>query len=135
VAARVTCCGCGSFLSTGLEELGLDALQRQTQDREATVPAGSVVRDPEPIAFSVTSAGAATRSRENAPAHALVVHPDDVRKLRSAGADHGCCGSDGLEGPNRACASCGRLVAIARTDCWTPAEVRFLPTTVRLIDG
>jgi hypothetical protein len=38
-----------------------------------------------------------------------------------------------LDGPNRACASCGTAVAVARTDCWTPAEIRFLPARVRLV--
>jgi len=129
----VTCSKCGSSLSSSLDELGVDALARDAKDRAPTVPAGSVVRDPQPVTFTVTSPGGAVRSREDAPAYALVVHPDDARRLRSVGSDNGCCGSDGLDGPNRACSSCGKLVAIARTDCWTPAEIRFLPTTVRLI--
>jgi hypothetical protein len=130
---HVACGKCGSLLSASLEELGVDVLARGAQDREPTVPAGSVVRVPEPVAFTVTSSDGSVRNRENAPADALVVHPDDARRLRSVGSDNGCCGSDGLDGPNRACESCGALVAVARTDCWTAAEIRFLPATVELL--
>ena len=62
-----------------------------------------------------------------------LVSPEDILEasLSSAGADNGCCGSDGLDGPNRAC-SCGSLVATQWSDCWTQAEVRFLPDAVRV---
>lgn len=57
----------------------------------------------------------------------VAVHPDDVLPgvLTSAGSDNGCCGSDGLDGPNRACA-CGTVIATEQNDCWTRAEIRFL---------
>ncbi|RYE90865.1 MAG: hypothetical protein EOO75_09550 [Myxococcales bacterium] len=38
--------------------------------------------------------------------------------------DHGCCGSDGMDGPNRKCV-CGATVGTEWSDCWTAAEVRL----------
>ncbi|MFN7128826.1 MAG: hypothetical protein ACK4OJ_07145 [Brevundimonas sp.] len=57
----------------------------------------------------------------------VIANPDDIvgDSLRSTGSDNGCCGSDGLDGPNRACI-CGEVVATERSDCWTAAEVAFL---------
>jgi len=64
-------------------------------------------------------------------AGAIASNPEDILtdSLTSAGADNGCCGSDGCDGPNRACL-CGSIVATQWSDCWTPAEVRFLPDAV-----
>ena len=75
---------------------------------------------------------AAERVQSTSVQHgAIVVNPASVlrRLLKSAGADHGCCGSDGLHGPNRACI-CGAVLGTERSDCWTPAEIRFLPDAV-----
>jgi hypothetical protein len=65
------------------------------------------------------------------PEGAIAVHPDSVRRdaIVPAGIDSGCCGSDGCDGPNRAC-GCGNVVATEWSDCWTWAEVRFLPDAV-----
>jgi hypothetical protein len=62
---------------------------------------------------------------------AIVVNPASVLRslLKSVGVDHGCCGSDGCDGPNRACI-CGAVLGTERSDCWTPAEIRFLPDAV-----
>lgn len=38
----------------------------------------------------------------------------DYRRL------NGCCGLDGLDGPNQVCRNCGRYVGTKVTDCWTP---------------
>ena len=67
---------------------------------------------------------------ETDPPGCVVVHPAD--RLNEAlveidGRSAGCCGLDGCDGPNQACATCGAEVATARTDCWTAKEVRFLP--------
>ena len=45
-----------------------------------------------------------------------------------------CCGLDGQDGPNQACASCGQVLGTAWTDCWTQHEVRFTPGTVELVE-
>jgi hypothetical protein len=49
--------------------------------------------------------------------------------LKAAGTDQGCCGSNGEDGPNRAC-NCGQMVATEWSDCCTLAEIRFLPDTI-----
>lgn len=41
-------------------------------------------------------------------------HTDDSRRL------NGCCGLDGLDGPNLVCETCGEAVATERSDCWMP---------------
>jgi hypothetical protein len=75
--------------------------------------------------------GRIVRELEASPAGAIAFHPDDVFPdvLESCGFDSGCCGSDGLDGPNRACL-CGNLLATQWSDCWTVHEVRFLPAAV-----
>ena len=55
-----------------------------------------------------------------------VPHPD-------GGRENGCCGRDGLEGPNLLCPGCQREVATVRDDCWTFQEVRLVPGAVRSI--
>ena len=64
-------------------------------------------------------------------AGAIACNPEDVLacNMMSVGVDTGCCGSDGSDGPNRACL-CGSTVATQWSDCWTQAEVRFLPEAV-----
>lgn len=52
----------------------------------------------------------------------LVVNPADTSSLAEhpdASRQAGCCGHDGLGGPNRICAPCGAEVATLRDDCWT----------------
>ena len=130
---RVACRGCGASLSAAVLEAGAGALKEDAQDREPTVAPGLVVRDPRPvIAWTGVAGQGPSEPDEVAPAGCLVTHPDDVRGLRSHGHDNGCCGSDGCDGPNRACARCGAVVGTARTDCWTASEMRFLPEAVDL---
>jgi hypothetical protein len=78
-----------------------------------------------------------TVTEETDPAGSVVVHPYD--RLEGAlvdveGRAAGCCGLDGLDGPNQRCAACGSVVGTARTDCWTAKEVRFWPDRVRVSD-
>ena len=56
----------------------------------------------------------------------LLVHEDPVRSS-------GCCGHDGLDGPNRRCPGCRSEVATLRDDCWSPQELRFEPGVVTLM--
>lgn len=65
------------------------------------------------------------------PEGAISVHPEMAIRanLKSTGSDHGCCGSSGTDGPNRACI-CGNIVGTEWSDCWTQAEIRFLPDAV-----
>jgi hypothetical protein len=53
----------------------------------------------------------------------LPPHPDGLRSS-------GCCGRDGLDGPNVVCPSCATPVGTVLDDCWTPHEVRLDPLAV-----
>jgi hypothetical protein len=67
----------------------------------------------------------------HSPEGAIAANPQSVLPgaLLSSGDDIGCCGSSGMDGPNRSC-RCGNVVATEWSDCWTLAEVRFLPDAV-----
>lgn len=63
----------------------------------------------------------------------FVLHPDDAVGLEphpDGLRNSGCCGHDGLDGPNRRCASCHHEVATLCDDCWTTVEIRFEPSAV-----
>ncbi|WP_190133806.1 hypothetical protein [Streptomyces longispororuber] len=52
---------------------------------------------------------------------ALILHPDDAPGTvphAALGRRGGCCGPDGLGGPNLLCRGCGAEVATEQTDCW-----------------
>ena len=129
---QVTCRSCGSELTKpcawGLVDI---------YDLKCGMGAPSV---PQGVLISLTAKEAAPVLRNNvvvgttaySPA-GIAANPADVSEyaLTSAGTDNGCCGSDGCDGPNRACA-CGSIVATQWSDCWTQAEVRFLPDAVSL---
>ncbi len=122
----VRCAACGRALTAPVERADPSVITYDAIERAPTVPRGSVARDPE--AAMMSSHG---RPVERSPAGAIVVHPDDLvtDALVSWGVDVGCCGSDGCDGPNRAC-TCGQVVGTAMTDCWTAAEMRFHPDAV-----
>jgi hypothetical protein len=70
------------------------------------------------------------------PAHTFVLAPRDVVRtvaMRDPARRVGCCGPDGMEGPNLECARCGAQVATEVADCWTWQEVRLYPDAVRLV--
>jgi hypothetical protein len=129
----VTCERCGTALTGPLLVTEPAQLADDTQDGAPTLAPGLVVRDPQPVLTWTHHANGPTTSTQHSPADCAVVHPDSTQNLRTAGTDNGCCGSDGLDGPNRACTGCGLLTATARTDCWTAHEVRFLPHATTLI--
>ncbi|MFJ1704714.1 hypothetical protein [Kitasatospora sp. NPDC088346] len=52
----------------------------------------------------------------------VILHPEDVRGTAphpDDGRRNGCCGLDGLDGPNLVCAGCGADIATEQSDCWT----------------
>jgi hypothetical protein len=65
--------------------------------------------------------------------NSIVINPQNLlpNTLLVSGIDNGCCGSDGMDGPNRSC-QCGAVIAIERSDCWTPAKISFLSDAVKL---
>jgi hypothetical protein len=124
----LVCAGCGTPLTRPVRELPtLPA--RQPLDGPAfapTVPVGRWAIDPDTV--SQTADG----ERIGTPG-CLVVHPDDLLELpphpeprRSSG----CCGRDGMDGPNLVCPGCGAAVATVHDDCWTYHEARLEPQLV-----
>jgi len=133
-AVRLVCRRCGARLSAAVVETDADVLVPQVQAGQPTVPTGRFAREPGATGERhATGRRVLARDAEASSGGRLVLHPDDACHVRPLGNDHGCCGSDGLDGPNRACARCGAVVGTARTDCWTPLEVRFLPRAVLLV--
>jgi hypothetical protein len=65
-------------------------------------------------------------------ARTIVVRPDALLDgtVVVSGRVNGCCGFDGMDGPNQSCANCGRVLGTARTDCWQFHEVRFKPGAI-----
>jgi len=66
----------------------------------------------------------------------FVVNVDDVVQTRLTTAGKrlaGCCGLDGMDGPNLLCDQCGAEVAIKKTDCWMPHCVIFGPTATKIV--
>lgn len=96
--------------------------------------AGVIVRMDEEEAYDQFDRSGAIIGRHVAsPAGAWSINPEDVveEALVSCGKDVGCCGSDGCDGPNRAC-RCGAVVGTEWSDCWTQKEVRLWPDAVRI---
>jgi hypothetical protein len=121
----VYCAGCGEALTR--------PLRRAVTAASVMTRRSSFFIDPDAL---VTIEGVERVERELDPAGAIVVHPDDRISHSLAtvdGQSYGCCGLDGLDGPNQACSNCGRIIGTARTDCWMDAhEMRFWPTEVNL---
>jgi len=128
---RLICNACGRPLTRDCRWGALVEHDEEVVDRAPAVPVGAVIRLPEEISSPIFQHGQMIGLHVFSPAGAIAAHPDDVPPdaLVSHGPDNGCCGSDGLDGPNRACV-CGAVVATEWSDCWTQAEVRFLPEAV-----
>jgi hypothetical protein len=128
---RLTCNACGRPLTRDCRWGALAEHDLTGGDRAPTVPVGAVVRLAEESSSPISRDGEVVGLHVFSPAGAIATHPDDVLPdaLLSHGPDNGCCGSGGFDGPNRACV-CGAVVATEWSDCWTQAEVRFLPDAV-----
>lgn len=131
MTVEITCASCGRLL-TGPCRWGDEAdYDRNCVDRKPAVPPGLLVRLNTEGAIDGRRGDGGMERHDCSEAGAIASNPEDivVDSLHSTGPDNGCCGSDGLDGPNRACL-CGAVVATQWSDCWTHAEVRFLPNTV-----
>ena len=65
-----------------------------------------------------------------------VVNVDDVvntRLTEDSKRLNGCCGLDGLDGPNLLCERCGAEVAVKKTDCWMPHCIIFEPDATKMV--
>jgi hypothetical protein len=65
-----------------------------------------------------------------------IVNIEDVvhtRLTNAVGRLNGCCGLDGMDGPNLLCQGCGAEIATKKTDCWMPHCVIFAPATTKIV--
>ena len=132
MSVEIICRSCGRHL-TGPCQWGIEGNYDHTcVDRMPAVPKGLLIRLSVEDAVDATLANGTVERKVYSEAGAVAANPEDIIKdgLDRAGIDNGCCGSDGIDGPNRACV-CGSMVATQWSDCWTQAEVRFLPQAVR----
>jgi hypothetical protein len=120
---HVVCRRCRTRLS---EEVRLGGTaERNTSDGQAYVPRGTTILDDD--SFFHQNVGS------------YIVNVNDVVHTRLTGIQRrlaGCCGLDGMDGPNLLCDHCGAEVATKKTDCWMPHCVIFEPTATQVLqDG
>lgn len=132
---HLLCKRCSRALTRECRWGGPDDYNRLAEVEVAAVTVGTMVVLEDEDRGVVTGPGGVVGTKLYSPAGAIAINPDDLvpGTLRSAGLDNGCCGSDGLDGPNRACV-CGLTVATQWSDCWTQAEIRLLPNAVVVQD-
>ena len=103
-------------------------------ERQPTTPVGVMVRLAEAVSTPVTGPdGQVLKIHVFSPAGAISINPEDLLRegLRAIGNGNGCCGPGGMDGPDIGCA-CGASLATEWGDCWTQAEIRFLPDAVEM---
>jgi len=128
-----TCATCGRALTREVTQLAELPVAKQTDEisYEPTLAVGTWAIDPEPRLRTADGEPASTSG-------CLVINPEDARDLKphpEPRRSSGCCGHDGLDGPNCICPGCGAAVATLSDDCWTLVELRFEPDAVRVIPG
>ncbi len=65
----------------------------------------------------------------------FVLNPDDISgaaRHPDCGRLNGCCGLDGLDGPNLVCDACGAEVATQQSDCWSQQLIALIPDAVTI---
>ncbi len=95
---------------------------------EPTLPVGTWAVDPGPVAWRQDGPISQPGLSRDQPRRRLELEPHPEPSRNS-----GCCGHDGLDGPNRLCPSCHAEVATLRDDCWSLVELRFEPSAVDAI--
>ncbi|MFP3986384.1 hypothetical protein U9R90_02555 [Streptomyces sp. E11-3] len=149
--AVFVCAGCGVVLTAPVAQVALPVHARQRYGH-ALLPAlmepGTYAIDPEPSGppwrpWSEIGADEAAARGVFAPVHslsfgapgAIVVAPGDIRGtvLIPERCDGYCMGLDGRDGPNLACAQCGRAVATRIDDCTYWQAVWLDPDAVRRV--
>jgi hypothetical protein len=91
-----------------------DIAERKTGDQEAYIPRGKTIQEDD--SFFHQNVGS------------YIVNVDDVVHTRLTDIQRrlsGCCGLDGMDGPNLLCDQGGAEVATKKTDCWAPHCVIF----------
>ncbi|GAA1993688.1 hypothetical protein [Kitasatospora viridis] len=145
------CAGCGAELTAALSRVELPVHTYQSYGDGLRLP---VLMEPGTFAVEPERSGPPWRAwaelgAEEAAARgifapvvyslpdgapdAVVIAPGDVRNTRLVPERGGgfCCGLDGAEGPNMACAACGLLVASRIDDCSRWQAVWLAPEAVR----
>lgn len=130
-SVTIVCGSCGNPLTSALSQLDPIPEPRRAQPEDErflpTIPEGAWARDPDPIGW-----------RDQLPTSSLgclVINPVDAIGVLSSDdpmRNSGCCGHDGLDGPNLLCCGCRKEVATLRDDCWSLLEVRFEPSAVQI---
>ena len=119
--AFIVCGRCGKRLTDAITETPLPApATEETRGTREFLPA------------RMTSGTYAASLEMNG----FVLNPDDVKSTDLHPDPHrqgGCCGLDGLNGPNLICARCGAEIGTKESDCWTQQQVVMLPEAVSLI--
>lgn len=125
----MVCGSCGNTLTNALSQLDEMPSPTHTQPGDErylpTIPIGAWATDPDPIGWRQGLPTSTLGCPVINPADAIGVLPSED-PLRNSG----CCGHDGLDGPNLLCRGCRSEVATLRNDCWTVLEVRFEPAAV-----
>jgi len=119
---RATCATCGLPITGTLVHL-TELTTLTVADQTPLVPPGHYV-------LALELAGKYERS--DMPQDTVLLNRRDTPTLVEAGNREGCCGPDGLGGPNLAC-ELGHLVAVEIADCWTP-QVVLLPSGLATIE-
>lgn len=117
---HIVCKECGARLSEELRIVAADACS--TEDGKPYVPLGMTIQNDD--SFFHQSVGGYIANVED------VLHTrltKDARRLA------GCCGLDGMDGPNLLCDGCGAEIAIKKTDCWMPHCVLFEPNETKIL--
>jgi len=120
------CRQCHTVLTGGVQYTAWSPLPR-IRGREhhslgpSTVVAGGFSIDPEPFRF------------RDVTHETVVINPSDGARLQrhaDSARLHGCCGLDGLDGPNLLCQGCEEEVGVEISDCWTEHDVRLIRSAV-----
>ncbi|MEV5410391.1 hypothetical protein AB0K60_16320 [Thermopolyspora sp. NPDC052614] len=147
------CAGCGASLTGALSQVALPVHAHQQYGHELLPPLlepGTYAVDPQPFGppwlrwEEIGSEEAEARgvyapvySLSYGPSGAVAVAPGDIRGtvVIPERCDGLCCGLDGRDGPNLACARCGRAVATLIDDCSYWQVVWLDPRAVRPLDA
>lgn len=131
---HLVCAACGRPLTVGCRLGTARDYAEPTECGAAPVVPGVMVVMQDTITVAMTAPNAPAVHRLVSPAGSFSVNPADVLRdaMERSGVNNGCCDSDGCDGPNRSCV-CGQVLATEWADCWTQAEIRFLPDAVALV--
>lgn len=132
---HLSCAACGRRLTRVCRLGGASDYDPQAGVGASPVSIGVMVRLTEEDAVPVTQGGRVVRTHTYSPAGAISIAPNDLLReaVQPSGLRQGCCGPDGMDGPNFSCL-CGNVLGTEWGDCWTMAEVRFLPAAVNVLD-